>query len=123
MSDSPDLYPRFRPCASARAYIAEAITDMVKGHDLTTAEVVSILAAEIQGWIGVEIERERKPPALAESFLAEQARDAVKRGWVPPYSRFRHPFTPQCEPRQDFCFDCGGEKDHPIHHQGGTNAR
>jgi hypothetical protein len=53
------LHPRHDQVASAHNDIATAICEAVRKHGLAYAELVSILAEQIQAWAKSEIRQER----------------------------------------------------------------
>lgn len=57
----PRIHPRERVVAVARGEISLAVSEVVSRHDLTYAEVFSILGGEIQGFAKYAIRDERHP--------------------------------------------------------------
>jgi hypothetical protein len=60
MTGFPTIHKRQRPVATATANITDAILKEMQKHELTNAEVVTILLREATHWAGLSVREERE---------------------------------------------------------------
>lgn len=59
----PQVHPRELPCQKARAELADGLAQWRKRHNLTEAEYLSLVLAELSLHVGFLVNVERRPGA------------------------------------------------------------
>jgi hypothetical protein len=66
---SIQLSPRHHPVSEGRHEISTAVSAAIKAHDLTYAEITSILADEMRAWAGYNMKDEREQAEKNEQHI------------------------------------------------------